>query len=88
MTTIVERDSSSSALLLVVIVLLLLVGGGFGFAYTNGMFEGKTTVIENNKMVDVNKSVENKTVVVPAQAPQPAPDRAPDQNQPAEMQTH
>lgn len=72
MTTIVERDSSTSAVLLIFVVLLLVVGGGFGFAYMNGAFGEKTTVIENNK------TVENKTVVLPAPAAPVAPARAPD----------
>lgn len=70
MTTIVERDSSTSAVLLIFVV-LLLVGGGFGLAYMNGVFGEKTTVIENNK------TVENKTVVLPAPAAPVAPAGAP-----------
>ena len=53
MTTIIERDSSGSAGLLVFVVVLLLLAGGAWFAYTNGVFGGKTTVIENNKTVEV-----------------------------------
>jgi hypothetical protein len=72
MTTIVERDSSGPAVLLVLVVILLLVGGGLGFAYMNGAFGEKTTVIENNK------TVENKTVVLPAPTVPVAPARAPE----------
>ena len=71
MTTIVEKDSSGPAVLLVLIVILLLVGGGLGFAYMNGAFGEKTTVIENNK------TVENKTVVLPAPTAPVAPANAP-----------
>jgi len=82
MTTIVERDSSTSAVLLIFVV-LLLVGGGLGFAYMNGAFGERTTVIENNK------TVENKTVVMPAQpspsAPERTPERAPEPEKPAQM---
>ena len=81
MTTIVERDSSSSAVLLIFVV-LLLAGGGLGFAYMNGAFGEKTTVIENNK------TVEDKTVVVPIQTPAPAPAGAPDSEKPARTAAH
>ena len=53
MTTIIERDSSGPAGFLVFVVVLLLLAGGAWFAYTNGAFGGKTTVIENNKTVEV-----------------------------------
>ncbi|MDB4793462.1 hypothetical protein OAG63_00345 [Methylacidiphilales bacterium] len=53
MSTIIERDSSGPASLLVFVVVLLLLAGGAWFAYTNGVFGGKTTVIENNKTVEV-----------------------------------
>lgn len=83
MTTIVERDSSGPAVLLIFVVILLLVGGGLGFAYMNGAFGERTTVIENNK------TVENKTVFMPAQSPPPAPERtperAPEPEKPAQM---
>jgi len=72
MTTIVERDSSGPAVLLVFVVILLMVGGGLGFAYMNGAFGEKTTVIENNK------TVENRTVVLPAPATPVAPASAPE----------
>jgi len=71
MTTIVERDSSGPAVLLIFVVILLLVGGGLGFAYMNGAFGEKTTVIENNK------TVENKTVILPVPTAPVAPASAP-----------
>ena len=61
MTTIVERDSGGPAALLVTILIIFLIAGGAWFAYANGVFGGKTTVIENNK-----------TVVMPAPASAPA----------------
>jgi len=60
MTTIVERDSSGPAGLLVFAIVLFLMAVAAWFAYTNGVFGGKTTVIENNK-----------TVVIPAPATVP-----------------
>jgi hypothetical protein len=57
MSTIIERDSSGPAGLLVFLVVIVLMAAGAWFAYTNGAFGGKTTVIENNK-----------TVVMPAPA--------------------
>ncbi|MDD5260793.1 MAG: hypothetical protein PHD76_02995 [Methylacidiphilales bacterium] len=62
MTTIIEKDSSTSAILLVFAVLLLVAGGLF-FAYMNGAFGARTTVIENHK------TIENKTFVMPEQPP-------------------
>ena len=70
MTTIIEKDSSAPAFLLVFVVIILLIGGGLGFASMNGFFGERTTVIENNK------TVENKTVVVPVEAPPAAPVKA------------
>ena len=60
MPTIIERDSSGPAGLLVFLVVIILLAGGAWFAYTNGVFGGKTTLIENNK-----------TVVMPAPASAP-----------------
>ncbi len=71
MTTIIERESSGPAALLVTILIIFLLAGGAWFAYSNGAFGEKTTVIENNK------TVENKTVVVPVQTPPAAPAKAP-----------
>ena len=71
MPTIIERDSSGPAGLLVFFFIILLVAGGAWFAYTNGVFGGKTTVIENNK-----------TVVMPAQPSTPAPAIAPEAPKP------
>ena len=76
MTTIIEKDSSGPASLIVVFILILVVCGGVGFAYMNGAFGEKTTVIENNKTVE-NRTVENKTVVAPEPAPA-APATAPE----------
>ncbi len=81
MTTIVEKDSSTSAVLLI-FVIVLLIAGGLGFAYMNGAFGEKTTVIENNK------TVENKTVVVPVQTPAPARHDAPEAPRPEEQPAH
>ena len=53
MTTIIERDPSGPAGLLIFVVVLLLLAGGVWFAFTNGVFGEKTTVIENNKTVEV-----------------------------------
>jgi len=61
MSTIIERDSSGPAGLLVFVVVILLMAAGAWFAYTNGVFGGRTTTIENNK-----------TVVMPAPATAPA----------------
>jgi hypothetical protein len=61
MATIIERDSGGPATLLVTILIIFLIAGGAWFAYTNGVFGGKNTVIENNK-----------TVVIPAPASAPA----------------
>jgi len=81
MTTIVERDSSSSTVLVIfVVLLLLLAGGGLGFAY-KGAFGEKPTVIENNK------TVENKTVVMPVEAPPAAPANAPESPKPYQQPT-
>ena len=60
MATIIEKDSGGPAALLVTILIIFLIAGGVWFAYANGAFGGKTTVIENNK-----------TVVVPAPASAP-----------------
>lgn len=60
MPTIIERDSGGPAALLVAVLIILLIAGGVWFAYTNGAFEGKSTVIENNK-----------TIVLPAPASAP-----------------
>ena len=60
MSTIIERDSSGPVGLLVILVVIILMAAGAWFAYTNGVFGGKTTVIENNK-----------TVVMPAPASAP-----------------
>lgn len=51
-TTIVEKDSSSSSATAILIFVLFaaLIVGGVWFAYTNGML-GKSTVIENTKVV-------------------------------------
>ena len=64
MATIIERDSSGPAGLLVFVVVLLLLAGGVWFAYTHGVFGGKTTVIENNK------TVEMAAPAAPASAPE------------------
>ena len=53
MSTIIERDSSGPVGLLVILVVIILMAAGAWFAYTNGVFGGKTTVIENNKTVEV-----------------------------------
>jgi hypothetical protein len=60
MATIIEKDSGGPAALLVTILIIFLIVGGVWFAYANGAFGEKTTVIENNK-----------TVVVPAPASAP-----------------
>ena len=60
MATIIEKDSGGPAALLVTILIIFLIAGGVWFAYANGAFGEKTTVIENNK-----------TVVVPAPASAP-----------------
>jgi len=59
MATIVERDSGANAVLIFVLFAVLVVGG-IWFAYANGLFNGKTPIIENNK-----------TIVMPTPAPQP-----------------
>jgi len=51
MSTIIERDSSGPAGLLVFLVVIVLMAAGAWFAYTNGVFGGRTTTIENNKTV-------------------------------------
>jgi hypothetical protein len=61
MSTIIERDSSGPAGLLVFLVVIVLMAAGAWFAYTNGVFGGRSTTIENNK-----------TVVMPAPASAPA----------------
>jgi len=61
MSTIIERDSSGPAGLLVFLVVIVLMAAGAWFAYTNGVFGGRTTTIENNK-----------TVIMPAPASAPA----------------
>ena len=83
MTTIVERDSSSSAVVLIFVVVLLLAGGGLGFAYMNGAFGEKTTVIENTKTIE-----NNKTVVLPAPAAPAAPASALDSGKPEQQPAH
>ena len=57
MSTIIERDSSGPAGLLVFVAVIFLMAAGAWFAYANGVFGGKNTVIENNK-----------TLVMPAPA--------------------
>jgi hypothetical protein len=62
MATIIERDSSGGpAGLLITVVILFLLAGGAWFAYTNGVFGGHSTTIENNK-----------TVIMPAEPSTPA----------------
>ena len=61
MATIIEKDSGGPAALLVTILIIFLIVGGVWFAYANGAFGEKTTVIENNKMV---------VVPAPASAPE------------------
>lgn len=51
METIIEEDSGGPAALLITIIFLLLIAGGAWFAYANGAFGGKTTVIENSKTI-------------------------------------
>ena len=66
MTTIIEKDSSTPAMVLIFVVFIFLIGGaGLGFGYMNGTFGEKITVIENNK------TIENKTLIVPVQTPPP-----------------
>ena len=72
MATIIERDSGGPAALLVTILIILLIAGGVWFAYTNGAFGERSTVIENNK-----------TVVVPAPASAPQPQKPEHEQQPA-----
>ena len=79
MTTIIEKDSSAPAVLLILIIMILFVGGGIGFAYLNGSFGG-TTVIENNK------TVESKTVVLPVEVPRFVPATAPGPERPSQPQ--
>jgi hypothetical protein len=82
MTTLVEKDSSAPTLFMVVILILLLVGGGLAFAYMNGALGDKTTVIENNR------TVEERTVVVPAGTPTIAPVREPGLEKPEPRPAH
>ena len=65
MTTIIERESSGSGLLLIFVMFIILVGG-LTLGYMNGMFDGKTTVIENHKTINNTKTIE-KTVEKPAE---------------------
>ncbi len=77
MTTLIEKDSPVPALVLIFVVIFLLVGCGLGFAYMNGAFGEKTTVIENNK------TVENKTAILPATVAPAVPAGAPSLEKPA-----
>jgi uncharacterized membrane protein len=80
MTTIVEKNSSPFTVLLTFVVIILLIGGGgLGFGYRNGTFGGKTTVIENNK------TVENKTTILPVQTPPPAREVVPESRRPEQQ---
>jgi hypothetical protein len=62
MATIVERDSGTSAVLIFILFALLVVGG-IWFAYANGIFNEKTSVIKNNKTI---------ILPTPSQTPQPS----------------
>jgi hypothetical protein len=59
MTTIIEKDSPTSTILFIFVVIILLIGGaGLVFGYMNGTFGEKTPVIDHNKQVA------NKTLVI------------------------
>lgn len=66
-TTVVERDSGASAVLIFILFALLVVGG-IWFAYQHGMLNSASApvTIENNKTIVVPQ---------PAQNPAPAPAR-------------
>ena len=80
MATIIEKDSSTPAVVLIFVVVILLIGGGgLGFGYMNSTFGEKTTVIENNK------TIENKTIIVPVQTPPPAREAVPESRKPEQQ---
>ena len=82
MTTIIEKDSSAPAILLTIVFLIVVTAGGLEFADMHGTFGRKTTVIENNK------TVENKTVILPAQNPEPAHEFVPEPARPEQPPAH
>jgi hypothetical protein len=82
MTTLVEKDSATPAILLIFAVVFLLLGGGLAFVYLNGVFGERTAVVEDYR------TVENKTVVVPAEEPAFVPAREPDSAKPEQTPAH
>jgi ABC-type branched-subunit amino acid transport system permease subunit len=70
MTTIIEKDSPTSTLLMIFVVIILLIGGaGLVFGYMNGTFGINTTVIDNNR------TIKNKTVVLSSQLHTPVSEK-------------
>jgi hypothetical protein len=64
MTTLIEKDSAiPGALLITAVSVLLVLGVALGIADMGGTFR------ERNAVFKTNRTVENRTVIMPAEAP-------------------